>query len=254
MLWINAGSRDTPQAPGATTILDEIARLGFEGTQFGIGFPEGQQLRQELASRRLRLAEVYVPVPATVDGPPPDALDAALELLRLLHDAGGGVLCVAIDGSRGSRRDGGPCRPTPDAGLHRRRLDGTGCAAARPRRCRDGPRAPDGVPSPCRHVRRDAGRDRSSPGGNGPSARRDLPRRRPRHRRRPGPGRGDPRTRRAGAGTSISRTSIRSVLDGLRTGTLSGLGDAVRDGLFTELGAGVLDLDGVLVALDRARL
>ena len=28
----------------ATTILDEIARLGYDGTQLGLGFPEGDKL------------------------------------------------------------------------------------------------------------------------------------------------------------------------------------------------------------------
>ena len=39
------------------------------------------------------------------------------------------------------------------------------------------------------------------------------------------------------------------VLGGLRDGGLGGFRDAVRSRLFTELGAGVLDLDGVIAAL-----
>jgi inosose dehydratase len=39
------------------------------------------------------------------------------------------------------------------------------------------------------------------------------------------------------------------VLADLRAGRFSGIGEAVRDGLFTELGAGALDLDGVIEAL-----
>ena len=39
------------------------------------------------------------------------------------------------------------------------------------------------------------------------------------------------------------------ILAGLRTGAYRGLADAVRQGLFTELGSGSLDLDAVLVAL-----
>ena len=38
------------------------------------------------------------------------------------------------------------------------------------------------------------------------------------------------------------------VLDGLRSGTIGGFDAAIRARLFTELGAGVLDLDGVLAA------
>ena len=84
----------------ATTILDEIARTGYEGTQLGNGFPEGAELRDELARRDLRLAEVYVPLPATVDGPTAGAMDVAIERIRLLHDGGGEVLCVALTGRR----------------------------------------------------------------------------------------------------------------------------------------------------------
>jgi inosose dehydratase len=115
MLWNQRGATNALDGPDAATVLDEIARIGFEGTQFGTGFPEGARLRDELASRRLRLAEVYLPIPATADGPRADALDVALEHLRLLHDAGGDVLCVAIDGS--AERDASAGRagssPTP---------------------------------------------------------------------------------------------------------------------------------------------
>ena len=38
------------------------------------------------------------------------------------------------------------------------------------------------------------------------------------------------------------------VLDGLRSGAIGGFDAAIRARLFTELGAGVLDLDGVLAA------
>ena len=42
-----------------------------------------------------------------------------------------------------------------------------------------------------------------------------------------------------------------AVLARLRAGELTGLGGAVRERLFTELGNGALDLDGVLRGLDR---
>jgi inosose dehydratase len=40
-----------------------------------------------------------------------------------------------------------------------------------------------------------------------------------------------------------------AVLTRLRIGALEGLGHAIRDRVFTELGAGMLDLDGVIAAL-----
>jgi len=39
------------------------------------------------------------------------------------------------------------------------------------------------------------------------------------------------------------------VLGDLRAGRFSGVGEAVQNGLFTELGAGMLDLDGVIGVL-----
>ena len=100
MLWINSDEART-SGLDATTILDEIARTGYEGTQLGNGFPEGAELRDQLARRDLRLAEVYVPLPATVDGPTAEALDVAIERIRLLRDGGGEVLCVALHRSPG---------------------------------------------------------------------------------------------------------------------------------------------------------
>jgi inosose dehydratase len=96
ILWTNAHDA---KRWGATTILDEIVRLGYEGIQLGANFPTGASLRDELAARELRLAEVYVPLPATPDGPTAEAIDVARACLAQLHDAGGDVLCVAVDGS-----------------------------------------------------------------------------------------------------------------------------------------------------------
>ena len=66
--------------------------------------------------------------------------------------------------------------------------------------------------------------------------------------------RGDPSPSATGSRTCTSRTSTRRSWHGCRPASYAGLGDAVRDGLFTELGAGMLDLDGVLAAPGRARL
>ena len=133
---------------------------GYDGCQLGLGFPEGEELRDALAARELRLAEVYAALPVTTDGPADGALDEALERLRLLVAGDGEVLCVALDGSpeRSATAGRADAADTP-------RLTTDGWRRLVERRPRPGPgdgrgRAPAGVPSPRRHVRRDARRDR----------------------------------------------------------------------------------------------
>lgn len=79
-------------------ILDEIARLGFAGCQFGHDFPQGPELIAELHERGLRLAEVYAALPCDEDGPAPAAYDLAMTRLELLDRSGGERLVVALDG------------------------------------------------------------------------------------------------------------------------------------------------------------
>jgi inosose dehydratase len=99
ILWNNVDQPDLMAAVDAGTVLDEIARTGYEGTQLGNGFPRGEALRAMLAERGLRLAEVYVSLPCSVDGPADDALDVGRERLALLHEGGGDVLTLALVGS-----------------------------------------------------------------------------------------------------------------------------------------------------------
>ncbi len=113
ILWQYRDDGDTSRTPDATTILNEIARLGYEGTQLGTGFPAGEALHATLTDRSLRLAEVYAALPATADGLAPEALAIARERLRLLQDGGGEVLCVALDGS--PERDAWTARAASDA-------------------------------------------------------------------------------------------------------------------------------------------
>src|SRR6188472_3504696 len=65
ILWNNADLEDLRLGTDASEILDEIARTGYEGTQLGLDFPEGAELRSMLADRDLRLAEVYAALPGT---------------------------------------------------------------------------------------------------------------------------------------------------------------------------------------------
>jgi inosose dehydratase len=242
MLWINGGSTDP------TTILEEISRIGFEGTQFGSSFPEGERLRDELATRGLRLAEVYVPLPATVDGPRADAMDVALDHLRLLHDVGGEVLCVAIDGSPDRDASAGRAQPPPTpvfsdaawAALVELLHDIADAAAALGHPTAFHPHAGTFVETPAEVDRLVAASDPARVGicldvGH------DIV------------GGGDPVAAIRALGARVRHVHLKDVdpsaLDGLRAGAFSGLGDAVRNGLFTELGAGALDLDGVIEAL-----
>jgi inosose dehydratase len=101
ILWNNVDLADLRAATSADVILDEIARVGYDGTQSGGGFPEGDKLQRALRERDLRLAEVYASIPCTVDGPSADALDLTRRRLSLLHHGGGEVLVVALDVSPG---------------------------------------------------------------------------------------------------------------------------------------------------------
>ena len=242
ILWRNLGVTD------ATTILGEVARIGFEGTQFGTGFPEGARLRDELASRDLRLAEVYLPIPATVDGPRAGAMDIALEHLHRLHDAGGDVLCVAIDGSsdRDALADRSDSWPTPvftDAGwaalvelLH----DIADAATALGHPTAFHPHAGTFVETPAEIDRLVASTDPARVGICLDVGHHIV-------------GGGDPVVDLRSLGDRVNHVHLKDVdpevLADLRAGRFSGVGEAVRHGLFTELGAGALDLDGVIEAL-----
>lgn len=114
ILWQYGDGPGAAPAIDPATLLDELVRLGFEGTQLADSFPPGPQLRTMLTERGLRLAEVYVALPTTTDGLLPEAAAIGRERLRLLREGGGEVLCVALDGS--PERDGWTARATsPDA-------------------------------------------------------------------------------------------------------------------------------------------
>jgi len=63
ILWNNADLPNLVPAVSAGHVLDEIARLGFEGTQTGTGYPSGPAVVAALRARDLRLAEVYAALP-----------------------------------------------------------------------------------------------------------------------------------------------------------------------------------------------
>jgi inosose dehydratase len=97
IIWNNADLGDHAPLVPADQVLDEIARLGYAGTQLGIGFPAGPALTAALERRGLRLAEVYAALPCDARGPTSDALEVGRQRLAELHAAGGEILVVALD-------------------------------------------------------------------------------------------------------------------------------------------------------------
>ncbi len=97
ILWANDDLPDLTPPISAETILDEMARLGYEGSQLGSTFPKGDALLEALRSRGLRIAENYAGIPCTVEGPTPDALERGRASLAKLHVAEGDVLVAALN-------------------------------------------------------------------------------------------------------------------------------------------------------------
>jgi inosose dehydratase len=248
ILWNNVDLEELRDGTNAATILDEIARTGYEGTQLGLGFPEGVALRDELAHRGLRLAEVYASISATPDGPLPGTLDDATERLRLLDAAGGEVLCVALDGSPdrdgfAGRGDAPDCPVLSDSGwsalvdLVHKLAD---LAAATGHRTVFHPHAGTYVETPEEVARFVAAIDPARVGICLDVGHYLV-------------GGGDPVALLTELGPRVTHVHLKDVdgdvLERLRDGRVAGFGAAIRERLFTELGAGVLDLDGVVETL-----
>lgn len=96
LLWANDDVPDLTPPIDPLTILDEIARLGFRGSQLGSTFPRGDVLRSALRARGLRIAEVYACLPCGPDGPTAEARATGIDKLRELHDADGDVFVAAL--------------------------------------------------------------------------------------------------------------------------------------------------------------
>ena len=245
ILWNNVDLADLRHGTDAATILDEIARTGYEGTQLGIGFPDGEGLRDALAGRRLRLAEVYLSIPATVDGPTPDAMAIGRERSRLLRDGDGEVLVIALElaPEREERagRAGAPDTPVlTDAGwdalltlVHELATE----VLAAGHRAAFHPHGGTFVETPAEVERLAAGLDPSIVGICLDVGHYLV-------------GGGDPVAALRELGDRVTHIHLKDVdpvvLDGLRSGAVPGFDAAIRARLFTELGAGALDLDGVL--------
>ncbi len=232
------------------TILDEIARLGYEGTQLDAGLPEGAELRAMLAVRGLRLAEVYAALPASAAGLGPDALATGRERLRLLAEASGDVLCVALDGSpdrdaRAGRADAAGTPRLTDAawaGLVEALHVLTDEAIAAGRQLAFHPHAGTYVETRTEVERLVAATDPARVGICLDVGHYLV-------------GGGDPVAALEWLGERVTHVHLKDVDPDvharLAAGAVSGLAEAVEQRIFTELGAGSLDLLGVLRVLAR---
>jgi inosose dehydratase len=247
IVWNNADDHEIAPETDATTVLDEIARLGFAGIQWGRGFAEGDELRRELDARSLRFAELYSALPAGPDGLSENAGDIARRDLARLAAAGGEVLVVALDG--GGERDAWSGRvavgaPQWAAAAYRELADLLAELVGA---------APDGV--------RVAFHPHTATWIEAPDEVEALA------TRLPGTGAGlcldvghylvgggEPARAIRAFGSLVTHVHLKdvdaSVLARLRAGEVDGFGDAVRQRIFTELGNGALDLHGVLTTLD----
>jgi inosose dehydratase len=247
IVWNNADLRDLAPLVPAATVLDETARLGFAGTQHGIGLPEGDELRRALAERNLRFAELYSALPAGPDGLAAGAGDLACRDLARLAEAGGEVLVVAIDGGgerdrwSGRVSDGAPRWPAAAydalAGLLAELVTSApeGVKVAFHPHTATWIEAPDEVemladrlPGTGAGICLDVGHYLVG-GGDPAMAVREL----------------------ASLVTHVHLKDVDpSVLARLRVGDMDGFGTAVRQRIFTELGNGALDVGLVLRELD----
>ena len=246
IVWNNVDLPDLePTAPYAE-ILDAFARLGYEGTQHGRGFPEGAALHAELGRRNLRFAELYSALPADAGGLTADADAIARADLARLVAAGGEVLVVALDGSperdacSGRVADGAPRWREPAYDRLARLLRELAGEAPDGVRVAFHPHtatwieAPDEVdalaarlPGTGAGLCLDVGHYLVGGGDPGEAIRRHGP-----------------------LITHVHAKDVDpAVLARLRGGEIAGFGDAVRERLFTELGNGALDLPGVVQAL-----
>jgi len=249
IVWNNVDLPDLGDPVPADEVLDELARLGFAGCQFGRGFPDGARLASALERRGLRLAEWYCALPADARGLTDAAAPLARATLQRLVAAGGEVLVVAVGGS--PERDAFSGRVL--AGAPRWREPAYDELAALLGELAEA--APDGV--------RIAFHPHAATWVEAPDEVDALV------ARLPGTGAGlcldvghylvgggdpvDAIRRHASLITHVHAKDVdAAVLARLRAGETEGFMGAVRERLFTELGNGMLDLPGVVGALAEA--
>ncbi|MDQ3690919.1 MAG: sugar phosphate isomerase/epimerase [Chloroflexota bacterium] len=247
IVWNNADLFDLAPETAAGLVLDEIARLGYAGTQFGRGFPEGDELRSILAQRGLRYAELYSALPAGPEGLGDGASEIAHRDLERLVAAGGEVLVVALDGGgerdawSGRVADGAPRWPAAAFGDLARLLAGLATAAPDGVKIAFHPHTATWIEAP-EEVEALATQLADTGAGLCLDVGHYLV------------GGGEPAAAIRIYGSLVTHVHLKdvdeSVLARLRSREIDGFGTAVRERIFTELGNGALDLGGVLAALD----
>jgi inosose dehydratase len=81
-----------------TEVLDEMVQAGYSGTELGpYGFlpTNPSELKRELDKRKLSLRGAFVPLPLAHTERHQTGLESALEVIRLLADAGAPILVLA---------------------------------------------------------------------------------------------------------------------------------------------------------------
>jgi inosose dehydratase len=247
IVWNNADMFDLAPETAAETVLDEIARIGYAGTQFGRGFPEGDELRATLEKRGLRFAELYSALNAGPDGLAEDAANTAHRDLARMVSAGGEVLVVAVHGSPergewvGRIGEGAPRWPDSAFDALATLLGKLAANAPKGVKVAFHPHAGTWIESPD-----EVEALTSRLAGTGAGLCLDVG-----HYLVGG---GDPVEAIGRYGELITHVHLKDVdpevLERMRARELDDFGAAIRDRIFTELGNGALDLDGVLAALD----
>jgi inosose dehydratase len=250
IVWNNADLGDLAPRVPVEVILDEAARLGYEGVQDGVGFPSGPALRDALERRGLALAEMYVALPCGPDGPGGDALAAGRTRLAELDHAGGDVLVVALAFSAGRIEPAG-------------RADASGA----PSLSENGWRALASTLEGLGADARDMGHGLAFHGHAGTYI--ETPMELERLMAMTDPalvglcldtghitvGGGDAVAVADRYRERIVHVHLKDVaaatLQRMRGGAIGGFLDALRERIFCELGSGVVDLEGVLDALAR---
>jgi inosose dehydratase len=248
IVWNNADIHDLAPETAHERVLDEIARLGYAGVQFGRGFPEGEELKATLAMRELRFAELYSALEAGPNGLVADAANLAHRDLARMVAGGGEVLVTALHG--GGDRDAwsgrvGDGAPRWDDAAYdglASLLGRLASAAPEGTKVAFHPHTATWIEAPD-EVARLAERLPGTGAGLCLDVGHYLV------------GGGDPVEAIERYGSLITHVHLKDVdpgvLERLRNGELESFGMAVRERIFTELGNGALDLDGVLAALDR---